>query len=249
MRLLLAALVCLCSLPVQALSLRLCTFDNPFPPYTMPDGSGQVQELIRRASRPLGLRIEATYAPRRRCLALAEQGKVDALIGGYVRERERYAVYPMDGEHADPTRALAVTRFMIYRQRDSAVRWDGQRLGGLGGLAVGVQSGFIHADLLRAIGVAVDDGAHTGEQNLAKLAAGRLAAMVGSENDVSPMLQAAFKNRIEMLPVPFHVTPLYLMVEQRYYHAHKATVQSLWDNIRTVRASPDYQRLVKDWRY
>lgn len=232
-----------------ALHLRLCTFDRPFAPYTMPDGSGQTQELLRRAAQGAAIVIDNSFAPRARCLAQLQSGEVDALVATYLPERLSYGAVPMLGGEPDPSHTLAVIPFMAYRRTGSGVQWDGKRFTGLAhgqaGGQVGVQAGFFHAALLRKQGVAVDDGAKTTEQNLGKLALGRVAAVVARDAEAAPLIERHFKGQIDMLPAPFHLTPLFLMVNRGFYNRHRAAIDDYWQAIRATKAAPDYQAYLR----
>jgi len=245
---LLTASLCLIACNASALTVRLCTFDRPFAPYTMPDGSGQTQELLRRAAKGGGIRIENTFAPRARCLAQLEHGETDALIAAYAPERVGYGVIPMQGAQPDDAYALAITRFMVYRRIGSAVQWNGKQFKGLGPQPVGVQASFIHGPLLRKLGVAVDDGAKSADQNLSKLAFDRLSAAIAQEAEAGFYINQAYKGRIEALPTPFHLTPLYLMVNRGFYKRNRAAIDAYWQAIRTTRQTPEYQAYLRQWR-
>ena len=79
----------------QAAPFRLCTLDQPFYPYTLPDGSGQTQVLLRRAAQSIGLAFDNHAAPRRRCLEELRTGQADGAVGAWIAEREAYAAYPL----------------------------------------------------------------------------------------------------------------------------------------------------------
>ncbi len=229
-------------------TLRLCTLDKPFPPYTMPDGSGQTQELLRRAAKALSLAVSNITAPRARCLAYLESGTVDGLVASYLPERMKLGRFPMNDEGADPARALGYPRFLVYRQRGSAVQWDGKAFTGLDGKPVGVQYGFVMGPMLKALGVAADDGAMTTEQNLGKLALGRVSAAVALENEAQPLIAKAFAGKVEPLAVPFVISPLYLQVSHGYYQQHEEAVEALWATIRRVRESPSFKKYLEQKR-
>lgn len=232
----------------SALTLRLCTFDHPFAPYTMPDGSGQAQELLRRAAKGGPIVIDNAFAPRARCLAQLQNGESDALVAAYAPERVAYGVIPMQGDKPDESFALAVTRFMVYRRVGSGVQWNGKQFSGLGALPVGVQASFIHGPLLAKLGVAVDAGAKSAEQNLGKLAFERLSAAIAQEAEATPIVEAQYKGKLEALPAPFHLTPLYLMVNRSFYQRHQAVIDAYWQAIRSTRQSTSYQSYLRQGR-
>lgn len=218
----------------QALTLRLCTLDQPFPPHTMPDGSGLAQVLLRQAAREEGITIENSFAPRLRCIAQLKSGEVDGLLAAFLPERAEYGAFPMAGPVADATRALSVVHYVVYRQRSGTVQWDGNRFSGLDGRPVGLQAGLAVAQRLRQTGVTVDEGAKTIAQNLEKLVRGRLQAVVALEGESQPLVER-LSPHIEVLPKAFDATPIYLQVHPAYYAANREAVEKLWNAVRRAR--------------
>ncbi|WP_342117999.1 substrate-binding periplasmic protein [Pseudoduganella sp. OTU4001] len=224
----LLALLLATSANAHAVKLRLCTLDHPFPPYTMPDGSGEAQALLRQAAKASGMVIENSYAPRLRCINRLKSGEVDAVLSAFLPERMEYGVFPMANGVADETRAVSLVRFAIYRQAGGSVQWDGSTFAGMDERPVGIQVGLAVAQRLRQTGVKVDEGAKTIEQNLEKLARGRVQAVVALEGEAQPIIEREFKGRIEMLPMAFAVTPIYLHVHPGYFARHRGAVEKLW---------------------
>lgn len=221
----------------QALKLRLCTLDHPFPPHTMPDGSGQAQVLLRQAATANGIEVENTFAPRLRCINRLKAGEVDAVLSAFLSERMEYGVFPMAGALADESRALGVVRFAIYRQAGGSVQWDGAAFSGLDQRPVGIQVGLAVAQRLRQTGVKVDEGAKTIGQILEKLARGRAQAVVALEGEARPIVEQTLKGQIEMLPKAFDATPIYLHVHPEYFARHRDAVEKLWLAIRRLRVT------------
>ncbi|MBA5690417.1 substrate-binding periplasmic protein [Rugamonas apoptosis] len=231
--------------PAAALPLRLCLFDRPLPPLSMPDGSGQVQELLRRAARTAPISIHAVPASRARCLAQLQSGEVDAMLGAFLPERLAYAAYPMTGDRVDESQAVAQARFMVYRRHGSMVSWDGHQFSNLGRQPVGIQPAFLHADLLRQLGVVTDEDSRSTADNLDKLAQHRVAAVVALEGEGGPLVASRYPGEIEALPQPFHVTPMYLVVHRAYYHQHQELIDAYWLSLRLYRLSVDYQQYLQ----
>lgn len=227
---LLLALAC----DAEAVTLRLCTLDQPFPPHTMPDGSGVAQVLLRQAAREEGITIENSFAPRLRCIARLKSGEVDGLLSAFLPERMEYGVFPMAGATADETRALSMVRFVVFRQKGGAVQWDGSAFSGLDARPVGIQVGLAVAQRLRQTGVTVDEGAKTIGQNLEKLVRGRLQAVVALEGESQPLVDR-LGDRIEVLPKAFDATPIYLQVHPAYYAGNREAVVKLWNAVRRLR--------------
>lgn len=242
-----AAWLGLHGLPVRAApelpTLRLCTADVPFYPYTMPDGSGLSQQLIRLALRDLPLQLKNHTAPRARCLQDSRGGQADALVGVFAAERLQWLSYPMKGNEPDIGASLARPRFMVYRRSGSEADWDGRRFYHLDHGAVGVQFGFSYGLELERLGVTVDDKAPSAEQVLRKLERGRIAIAVLQEEQARALLDGAVVEQIEALPVPFVQQTLYLIVTRDFQSRHPALVKQLWAAIAQARSSAEYQRI------
>lgn len=248
MRRFLLTLLLIVACNANAVTMRLCMLDHPFPPFTMPDGSGQVDELLRLAAREDGTVIETTLAPRLRCIARFKAGEVDALLAAFMPDRMAYGVFPMAGAAADEARAVGVVRFVIYRKKGSKLQWDGHAFTGVDRRPIGIQTGLAVAQRLRQAGLTVDEGAKTVEQNLEKLARGRVQAVVALEDGSPPLADRALIDQIEALPMPFDSAPIYLQVQPGYYASNRETVDKLWNAVGRIRASSAFQQYQKRYQ-
>jgi polar amino acid transport system substrate-binding protein len=242
-RLLLLLLAALLGPPAaQAVSLRLCTADQPFYPFTMPDGSGRHQFLLRQAVRGLPIELENYMAPRPRCLLDVRSGQADAALGVFNAERQRYLAFPMKGDQVDPRQGLGEVRLIAYRRKGSPVSWDGQRFAHLDGGAIGVLFGFAYGPKLDGLGVPIDDRAITHDQLLQKLARGRNPVIILQEQPIGSYLTPALAARVEALSPAFDQFTLYLMVSRDYQARNRELVQRLWRALEAGRASREYQQ-------
>ncbi len=245
MRRLFGLLLLLVSLHVQALTLRVCTLDQPFPPFTMPDGSGQAQELLRQTSKATAVGFDNIVAPRLRCLEMMKAGEVDAILSAYLPERRAYGAFPMNGQQVNESMQLGAVRFLVYRKRGDHVQWNGKSFLHLDNGKVGVLAGLAVAKLIGQTGATTDEGAKTIEQNFQKLAIGRVRAVVALEADAQRVLEQQFKDRLEVLPTPFDVTPIYLHVNLNFYARNQLAVDQFWKAIKRTREAGPYQQYLK----
>jgi polar amino acid transport system substrate-binding protein len=244
--LLLLPLTVLGATPAPALPLRICIFDHAFPPLTHPDGSGQVQELMRRGARGLALTLSSSVMPRSDCIARVRGGELDAMLGAFLPDRLDYGAFPMRGEQADPDAALAELRVMVFKRSDSKLGWDGRQFIDLGRQPVGTEPGFLHALRLRELGVVVDDSGSSVEQVMARLVQHKVAAVTVQQGEGAAVVRDKFRGQIEMLPQPFLVTPMYLVVNKAYYQQHRALIDSYWGALRQQRQSPAFQQYLRE---
>ncbi|WP_148715556.1 hypothetical protein [Chitinolyticbacter meiyuanensis] len=235
----LAALALCCSLPLAVAApttsgtpdFLICTLDTGFPPLSHPNGSGLAQRAVEQAIVGLPLQLKWTLAPRRRCVAEIQTGRVQAIFAIRNPRYSTVVAYPGGNTRPDARHAAAIVRVRVYRLKGSAAHWDGTRFALLGNRAVGVQSGFGYKDTLVALGVPVDDGAAELKQQFAKLASGRLALVLAIEGEADLLLQGELATRIEALPLPFVDDPLYLVVNQQFYATHREAIDTLWQRL------------------
>jgi hypothetical protein len=221
--------------PAAPLELKLCVFDHPFPPMTYPDGSGQAQDVLRRAARLQPVQIQTVVAPRFQCMEQLRTGQVDAMLAAFIEERTAYSAFPMKDSQPDVSRAVGEVNFSVSRRRGGTVDWDGKQFVNLGRQPVGTQPGLLHVALLRQLNVVIDDSAGSPEQAFAMLAQNRVAAVVTQQGEGEAIIARKYKGEIDMLPTPLIVTPLFLSVNRNFYQRHQAQIDSYWDAVRQVR--------------
>jgi ABC-type nitrate/sulfonate/bicarbonate transport system substrate-binding protein len=88
---------------------------------------------------------------------------------------------------------------------------------------------------LRQLNAVIDDSASSPEQVFAMLAQNRVAAVVTQQGEGEQLIARKYRGQIEMLPTPFHVTPIYLIVNKNFYQKHRAQIDAYWDAIRQVK--------------
>lgn len=218
------------------LDVRMCIFDHAFPPMTYPDGSGQAQEVLRRASRLQPVQIHTVVAPRFQCMEQLRTGQVDAMLAAFIEDRTSYAAFPMRESQPDVSRAVGEINFSVSRRRGGTVDWDGRQFINLGRQPVGTQPGLLHVSLLRQLNVVINDSAGSPEQAFAMLAQNRVAAVVTQQGEGEQIIAHKYKGEIEMLPTPLIVTPMYLIVNKQFYQKHQAQVDAYWDAVRQARS-------------
>lgn len=229
------------------LSLKMCVFDHPFPPMTFPDGSGQAQELLRRASKLQPVVVQNVVLPRFQCMERLRTGEVDAMLAAFIEDRTSYSAYPMRRSEADPARAVGELNFMVSRRQGGKVDWDGKRFIGLGRQPVGTQPGLLHVSRLRQLGAVIDDSGDSPEQVFAMLAQNRVAAVVTQQGEGEILIARKYRGEIEMLPRPFVATPMYLVVNKAFYQKNQALIDAYWAVLPQVRQSADYQQYLQQY--
>lgn len=222
---------------------RLCSMDVDYPPYARVDGTGHLQYLMQQAARGLGVELERRVAPRRRCVEELKSGLVDGMVGAYSAERAEYAVFPTAGSGLDEKKAMAVSRYFLYRRKGTALDWDGQRFSGLGDGRIGVESGFVFIiERLQQLGIPYDDGGKALEPNLGKLAAGRLDGVIAMELEADQLIATRFEGKLERAGKPFEQTPLYLMLSRQFHTQYGRFSDRYWQALAEYRMTADYRQ-------
>ncbi len=220
-------------LPAGALDLRLTYTDQDARPYltgtgaTIPEPPGIAVELVQRVVSQLGARLVLTRLPARRMAEEVKAGRQDGILGfRHSPERAQDLVFPMRDGKPDATRHAARLAHSLYRRRDSAVTWDGQRVGGLTA-PVAVSSTQLVADALLAQGIEIMR-VESGGQMFAMLSLGRVDAVVIIDALGDRQLREQGGSRIEKVAPPMLIEDFHVPVSRRFYNAHRDFTERLW---------------------
>ncbi|MFG6490398.1 hypothetical protein ACG04R_27265 [Roseateles sp. BYS78W] len=218
------------SVMAAPVKLRLCVSDQPFAPYTNPDGSGLFQQRALAAAKGVDVSIEQYAAPRARCLQDSRQGRADALIGVFSPDRLGWLAYPMRDGQPLAEQGVGSIQVMVFRRVGSPVAWDGAQLTGLGGQPLGLRFGFAYGARQERLGVPLDDRAMSSEQLIAKLVKGRVGAILLTD-EALPQVARLPPGQIEALPRLYDTLALYLIVTRDFEQRHAELVHRLWANL------------------
>ena len=218
--------------------LHLGFNDEPIPPYIErsvpsagPQGSAFV--LVDLAAHQIGCQIVWQPLPILRVLHATSLGDVDgALFYSWTAERARTLIYPQRDEQLDQTRRIATLNYVLYRQRGSAVEWDGVQLRPEG-CAVGYNEGWSIIEYLKQHAMTPHTGKGAGPL-LKLLAKGRLCAYATLE-EAGDAAIAAQPGRFEKMSPPLARKDYYLLFNPAYYRANQSQVEALWTRIGELR--------------
>lgn len=237
-------LTTLLTMPVAAheCSITIGYNDEPIPPHIErnvpsagPQGTAFV--LVEQAAKQIGCQIVWQHLPTLRVLHAATIGDVDAaLFYSWTSERASKLSYPMRSGQLDPDRRLATLNYVLYRQRGSAIEWDGTQLRPEG-CAVGYNEGWSIVEFLQQHKISSHPGKGPG-QLLKLLAKGRLCAYATLE-EAGDTAIAAQTEQFEKLAPPLARKDYYLLVNPRFYHALQPQIEALLDRIGELRAEQD----------
>jgi len=252
LRTLTAVLLCgLAQAVALATPLQLCYEDAPQAPWTMPDGSGLNIELLKRVSKITG--DEFVYLPRpwKRCQEETRSGRMDGMIGGADSpERRSYSLPPLhpDGT-ANADKAMYYDQAEVYIRISSGASWDGKELVNPRGV-VAAQRGYYVADILQQRGQRVLDTVKSVEDGLRMVAAGMadVAVLQGRAAIELVHNDPRFAGKIEMAKTPYISLPLYLHVSRKTYERDPKRIESIWNAIPVVRATPEFRKMEAEAR-
>jgi polar amino acid transport system substrate-binding protein len=228
--------------------LKFCYEDVPQHPWTMPDGTGLNFELLHRVEKSLGEEFTFHSMPWKRCQEEVRNGEMDGIIGAAENtERRRYLRFPAQpGGSLDITATLYEDQFNVYLREGGDGGWDGRNLTSPTHPVV-VQSGYlVIAAMLHDHGIKTFDSIKTAEDGLRFLSEGMVdvAVLQSVEAEYLRREDSRFKNKIVLAPVPFAILPLFLGINHVSYEHDPKRIEAIWNEIRTVRNSPDYRKLV-----
>lgn len=227
-------------------TLRICSDDRAHPPFFYPDRDGSVQTLVHMAAAQVGMKVEISPMPVRRCRAEVQHGGADAvLMTAFVDANARDLVYPMRDGRTDADKSVARTQAMVFRRKGSKASWDGKRFSHLSGpVLVPTGYAFISHRLAQAQ-VPFDEGARDAEQNFLKLLGSRSELVILPENDGMELLRnPKWSGRIEVLPLPFTVQEFYMAFSSAFFQEHPDVAAALWRAIADIRNSREYRQAV-----
>ena len=247
-----AAVLGLCLLggsgTAYAQTIEVCIGDHDNPPLSFPDHDGQAQYLIRQAAREQGMQVRFVPVPWRRCRAGVESGRYQAAgTATATPANQEIMRFPLRDGVPNAAQALGEFHIVVFRKAGTAVDWDGKRFSGLH-TPVLFNAGFVAvADRLNMLGVAGDESAVLIHRMMQMLLLGRGQVGVGQASVVDIELKSpVFDGKIEVLPVPFIRSPLFLGVNKAFYAANSAAVDALWLAIERMRAAPQWQKMAPE---
>lgn len=252
-KLILATLLCHltgCVVAGEKPFLHFCTEDNDSWPWLMKDRVGVTTQHLKLVEKQMGLSMEITPLPWKRCLAELKSGNMDGAfkISYSPGRAAEIGTYPMQGDKLDASKRLLTDSYSLYRLKGSAVSWDGKTLKASG--PIGAQTGFSIVEQLKALGASVDEGGRAPGNHLQKLLLGRLAAVAlqTEEGDANIANNPEFRAKIEKMSPVLVEKPYFLIFSRQFYAHHPGYAQQVWDTVESVRESAEYRKYLQGVR-
>lgn len=245
------ALVGLLGPPASAQVLRVCMNDEAHAPWRLAEPDGRVRRrgldfvFLHELERRVGIRLEISPRPGRRCLKDLAENEQDAVLGmSHVPERDALARFPGPPGQPDAQQAVRRIEYVWYVRRASALRWDGARLHGLGPQeSVGAQAGYSIAARLRSLGLRVEEGPRTVRSNLEMLRRGRVAALAMQPQAAEQVLASdpGLQRELRRLHPAVEERHYYLVFSHGFVANHAELARRLWQAALAVRDSDGYR--------
>lgn len=169
---------------------------------------GFTAAIVRAAFERSGYKVVFSFMPWARGLQETEAGKYDAIFPAYYSEDrvEKY-IY---------TKPFSNGPLVFYKKKGASIQYT--TLEGLKPYRIGVVRGFVNTAEFDAADYLQKEEVDTDEQNLRKLALGRLDLVVVDKFVAQTILSTTFtegKNALEPVEPPLDLKPLYLMLSRQ----------------------------------
>ena len=230
-------------------SMKLCYEDQDVYPWVLKDRPGLNIVHLKAVEQKLGVKLEMAPLPWKRCQESLKEGTVDGLFAAsFKTDRLEIGAYPMAGDKPNAAQAMMDDSYSLYRLKGGAAQWDGKKITVAG--AVGAQPGYSIIDQLKQLGVKVDEGAKSADDNLKKLIAGRVDAvdLQTLEGDNSLRTTPEFTDKIEKVSPKLVEKPYFLMLSKQFVGKYGDFSKELWKTVAEVRESADYKAKMNSFK-
>ncbi len=235
------------SASLAAEPLKICTDINFWYPFTfVKDGKpvGLHLDIISSAADSVGVPIEYTPLPWKRCLKEVEGGSYDGIaVASYKDARAEFMHYPDDAASAKRSilRVMQV-EYVVVTPALSRYEYTGD----VATLPtpVRIPRGYSIADDLKKKGVDVDSGAAGDENNIRKMLRAGKGSLVTLPQIIEVLgARPEFKDKLKVSSQPLKSKTYYLTFSKK----GKATLeirQKLWNEIAAVRENITFMEAV-----
>jgi len=200
-------------------------------------------EIIEQAAKELGVKVVFVKLPNKRVLYSLQknQGIDGAFMYSFKTERQEDGQYPMKNGKTDDEKRIATLSYYVYKLKDSPLKWDGKAFSGVDVSSdknnIGANMGYsIVADLVK-LGVKVDEGSKTTEQNFKKLTTTRICGYAHQDLVADEFISSSGLKDVEKLPVPLVKKPYFLLFSHQFMKDNPEIAQKMWDKISSIRES------------
>jgi len=239
---------------IHAQTLTFSYEDRENPPYFYQNKddpskhSGVTIDVLRLVAKRLSFKIEFVRLPWLRGLLKLKHNKIDGVFhSSFKSKRMEYGLYPMTEEGIDNSRMLMVQRYYLYTHKDSKLHWNGEKFSHLKG-SIGALNGYAIVSDLENKGISIKKSENL-LPLLHQIQEERLEGMVNLEN----MTDALIKNNPSELEHVIKISPpvkeksYFLMLSHGFYKSQPELSNSIWNEIKNIKDSGDYQRILNTY--
>lgn len=216
---------------------RLRIVSDDWAPYIYQENGqprGMHYEISNEIFKRMGLDVQWIFLPWKRCLAMAEQGLADGVMGVFkLPEREAYLIYPQE--------PLSQVEFVLFQSR--ARPHTVTRLEDLAGLTVGTSPGYNYSPAFNTAESFKRESGPSHTSNFGKLALGRIDLLITDRHVGHYLLQhLGLERQIEALPLVIHSQPQYLGLTRK--PGREQIAQTFADELRRFKFEPAYRAII-----
>lgn len=234
--------------------LRLCVDETPQFPWRLPPKDRQTAPqgldylLLELAAQRIGLKVEFTPLPWRRCLSELPRGLHDGLLAASFRpERLELGVYPMRQDQPDESLRMRRESYSLYKLASQPLGWDGKAISvppDQPPPVLGAQSGYSIVEQLRGLGFKVDEGTRSADSNLDKLLKGRVqaVALLTGDGDDALRRESRWARAVQRLDPPLVEKSYFLIYSRAFFSANESLARQLWSELAAARESAAFRK-------
>lgn len=205
-------------------------------------------EILQLVGKRLNINIVFQRYPWKRCLNNLKHNIVDGIFNSsFKKERLVMGKYPMKNGKVDKSRKIEVRKYIIYKHLKSKVTWDGKNLI-LPGNKISAVLGYSIISDLEKKGLTVIEGRNT-LMNLLNVQNRNISAtaeLASSSKFIIQKHKSKLPDIVEVKP-PLKVKPYYLMLSHKFVKSNPKLAKKIWNEIRNIRNSVDYQNIKKKY--
>jgi len=205
------------------------------------DPPGIAMEILRQVAKDLGISIVFVRLPNKRVqYSLLKGKKIDgAFMYSFKASREVNGKYPMKDGRVDEKKRLASLSYYIYKLKKNPLQWNGQNFSGVDfsdkNMKIGANSGYSIVSDLEKMGLRVDEGGKSTDQNFVKLFRGRITGFAHQDLVADNYIKTKGIMIVEKLPIPLVTKPYFLMFSHQFAQKNPYVVRKFWDRIAEIR--------------
>lgn len=249
-------------LAAEPLTVTLAYESTALPPFYLgegveiPEQPGVTVELLKAVDNALAeVRFEFQRKPWKRCLVELGGGHVDAIFpGSFKPERAELGIYPyIPGTRStnppgipDRGKNLVTLAYHLYARTGSLVAYDGRKITGLAGSAIGAPLGYSIVEDLEAEGYEMEPFGTT-RQNLVKLAMDRITAVAVQPHIADVLIQAEPEifGSIRRIDPALRSKANYLIFSHQFHEAHPELARLIWETVEQLKPMLEFSIAAK----